>query len=176
MLGAEVAVAGILQLLPPVAAELAIWWGGNKLLEHAQGNKHLNTTGETIKRINDRLRETPEWWLQQGMAPPKTNRQSVQDSVLDYTRNLEPKKPKPELSENELDRIVAEGKKRGEAGKSAQKLYLRAVEERKSAEHDIVRARIEDSMKSIEATQSEATVAQEWLNVERLSMQERGWH
>ena len=50
---------------------------------------------------------------------------------------------------------------------------MRAVEERKSAEHDQARARIEDSMKIIESTQSETQAAKESLNVVLLSMEER---
>jgi len=64
-----------------------------------------------------------------------------------------------ELSEDEVNRIATERKKRGEAEKSAQELYMRAVEERKSAEHDQARARIEDSMKIIESKQSETQAA-----------------
>ena len=80
---------------------------------------------------------------------------------------------KGELSDDEVNRIATERKKQGEAEKSAQELYLRAVEERKSAEHDQARARIEDSMKIIETTQSETQAAKESLNVVLLSMQER---
>jgi hypothetical protein len=80
---------------------------------------------------------------------------------------------KPELSDAEIDRIATERKKQGEASKSAQELYMRAVEERKGAEHDQARARIEDSMKIIESTHSETQAARESLNVVLLSMQER---
>ena len=80
---------------------------------------------------------------------------------------------KGELSDDEVNRIATERKKRGEAEKSAQELYMRAVEERKSAEHDQARARIEDSMKIIESTHSETQAAKESLNVVLLSMQER---
>jgi len=80
---------------------------------------------------------------------------------------------KGELSDDEVNRIATERKKRGEAEKSAQELYMRAVEERKSAEHDQARARIEDSMKIIESTQSETQAAKESLNVVLLSMEER---
>jgi hypothetical protein len=72
-----------------------------------------------------------------------------------------------------VNRIATERKKRGESEKSAQELYMRAVEERKSAEHDQARARIEDSMKIIESTHSETAAARESLNVVLLSMQER---
>ena len=68
---------------------------------------------------------------------------------------------KGELSDDEVNRIATERKKRGEAEKSAQELYMRAIEERKSAEHDQARARIEDSMKIIESTQSETQAAKE---------------
>jgi len=71
-----------------------------------------------------------------------------------------------------VNRIATERKKQGEAEKSAQELYLRAVEERKSAEHDQARARIEDSMKIIETTQSETQAAKESLNVVLLSLEE----
>ncbi|MBZ5625928.1 MAG: hypothetical protein LAQ69_45655 [Acidobacteriia bacterium] len=80
---------------------------------------------------------------------------------------------KGELSDDEVNRIATERKKRGEAERSAQELYMRAVEERKSAEHDQARARIEDSMKIIESTHSETQAAKESLNVVLLSMQER---
>ena len=80
---------------------------------------------------------------------------------------------KGELTDDEVNRIATERKKRGEAEKSAQELYMRAVEERKSAEHDQARARIEDSMKIIESTQSETQAAKESLNVVLLSMEER---
>src|ERR1039458_5203334 len=80
---------------------------------------------------------------------------------------------KGELSDDEVNRIATERKKRGEAEKSAQELYMRAVEERKSAEHDQARARIEDSMKIIESTHSETEAARESLNVVLLSMEER---
>ena len=80
---------------------------------------------------------------------------------------------KSELSDDEVNRIATERKKRGEAEKSAQELYMRAVEERKSAEHDQARARIEDSMRIIETTQSETQAAKEASNVVMLSMQER---
>ena len=80
---------------------------------------------------------------------------------------------KGELSDDEVNRIATERKKRGEAEKSAQELYMRAVEERKSAEHDQARARIEDSMRIIESTHSETQAARESLNVVVLSMQER---
>src|ERR1039458_9290182 len=43
---------------------------------------------------------------------------------------------KGELSDDEVNRIATERKKRGEAEKSAQELYMRAVEERKIAEHE----------------------------------------
>ena len=66
---------------------------------------------------------------------------------------------------DEVNRIATERKKRGEAEKSAQELYMRAVEERKNAEHDQARARIEDSMRIIETTQSEAQAAKEASNV-----------
>ncbi len=79
---------------------------------------------------------------------------------------------KDELSDDEVNRIAAERKKRGEAERSAQELYMRAVEERKSAEHDQARARIEDSMKIVQATQSETSAAKEGLNILLLSMQE----
>ena len=79
---------------------------------------------------------------------------------------------KGELSDDEVNRIATERKKQGEAEKSAQELYLRAVEERKSAEHDQARARIEDSMKLIETTQSETQAAKESLNVVLLSLEE----
>ena len=49
---------------------------------------------------------------------------------------------------------------------------MRAVEERKSAERDQARARIEDSMKIIESTHSETEAARESLNAVLLSMQE----
>ena len=77
------------------------------------------------------------------------------------------------LSDDEVDRIATERTKRGEAEKSAHELYLRAVEERKSAEHDQARARIEDSMKIIESTHSETQAARESLNVVLLSLEER---
>jgi hypothetical protein len=80
---------------------------------------------------------------------------------------------KGELSDDEVNRIATERKKRGEAEKSAQELYMRAVEERKSAEHDQARARIEDSMKIIESTHSETQAARESLNVVLRSMEER---
>ena len=80
---------------------------------------------------------------------------------------------KGELSDDEVNRIATERKKRGEAEKSAQELYMRAVEDRKSAEHDQARARIEDSMRIIETTQSETQAAKESLNVVLLSIQER---
>ena len=80
---------------------------------------------------------------------------------------------KGELSDDEVNRIATERKKRGEAEKSAQELYMRAVEERKNAEHDQARARIEDSMRIIETTQSETQAAKEASNVVSLSMQER---
>jgi hypothetical protein len=80
---------------------------------------------------------------------------------------------KGELTDDDVNRIATERKKRGEAEKSAQELYMRAVEERKSAEHDQARARIEDSMKIIESTQSETQAAKESLNVVLLSMEER---
>jgi hypothetical protein len=79
---------------------------------------------------------------------------------------------KGELSDDEVNRIATERKKQGEAEKSAQEFYLRAVEERKSAEHDQARARIEDSMKIIETTQSETQAAKESLNVVLLSLEE----
>ncbi len=79
---------------------------------------------------------------------------------------------KDELTDDEVNRIAAERKKRGEAERSAQELYMRAVEERKSAEHDQARARIEDSMKIVQATQSETSAAEESLNILLLSMQE----
>ena len=41
---------------------------------------------------------------------------------------------KGELPDDEVNRIATERRKRGEAGKSAQELYMRAAEERKSAE------------------------------------------
>ena len=50
---------------------------------------------------------------------------------------------KGELSDDEVNRIATERKKRGEAEKSAQELYMCAVEERKNAEHDEARARTE---------------------------------
>jgi len=80
---------------------------------------------------------------------------------------------KGELTDDEVNRIATERKKRGEAEKSAQGLYMRAIEERRSAEHDQARARIEDSMKIIESTQSETQAAKESLNVVLLSMEER---
>jgi len=43
---------------------------------------------------------------------------------------------KGELSDDEVNRIATERKKRREAKKSTQELYMRAVEERKNAEHD----------------------------------------
>lgn len=171
LVGTEVVLANIARLLPPVAAGLAVWWGGNKLLEHAQGNKQLDTTAEAIKKINARLRETPEWWIQHGMTPPK----SRIDTIVDYIKTLDSKKPaaKREPTDAELDRMLADRKTRLEADRASQDYYLRAVEERKSAEHDMARARIEDSMKIIEATQSETEAARESLNVVLLSMQER---
>jgi hypothetical protein len=72
---------------------------------------------------------------------------------------------KHELSDADVDRIATERKKRGEAERSAQELYMRTVEERKGAEHDMARARIEDSMKIIESTHSETVAAREALNV-----------
>ena len=77
------------------------------------------------------------------------------------------------LSDDDVNRIAAERKKRGEAEKSAQELYMRAVEERKSAEHDMARARLDDSMKIIESTHSEAAALREMSNVAMLSEQER---
>jgi hypothetical protein len=79
---------------------------------------------------------------------------------------------KGELSDDGVNRIATERKKQGEAEKSAQELYLRAVEERRSAEHDQARSRIEDSMKIIETTQSETQAAKESLNVVLLSLEE----
>ena len=148
-----------------------MWWGGNKLLEHAQGNKQLDTTAEAIKKINARLRETPEWWIQHGMTPPK----SRIDTIVDYIKTLDTKKPAPkrEPTDAEIDRMLADRKTRLDAERASQDYYLRAVEERKSAEHDMARSRIEDSMKIIEATQSETEAARESLNVVLLSMQER---
>jgi hypothetical protein len=171
LVGTEVVLANIARLLPPVAAGLAVWWGGNKLLEHAQGNKQLDTTAEAIKKINARLRETPEWWGQHGMTPPK----SRIDTIVDYIKTLDSKKPtaKREPTDAELDRMLADRKTRLDAERASQDYYLRAVEERKSAEHDMARSRIEDSMKIIEATQSETEAARESLNVVLLSMQER---
>jgi hypothetical protein len=171
LVGTEVVLANIARLLPPVAAGLAVWWGGNKLLEHAQGNKQLDTTAEAIKKINARLRETPEWWIQHGMTPPK----SRIDTIVDYIKTLDSKKPttKREPTDAELDRMLADRKTRLDAERASQDYYLRAVEERKSAEHDMARSRIEDSMKIIEATQSETEAARESLDVVLLSMQER---
>ena len=79
---------------------------------------------------------------------------------------------KDDLTDDEVNRIAVERKKRGEAERSAQEFYMRAVEERKSAEHDQARARIEDSMKIIQATQSETAAARESLNILLFSMQE----
>jgi hypothetical protein len=173
LVGAEVALAAVARLIPPVAAGLAVWWAGNKLLEHAQGNKNLDTTAEAIKKINQRLRETPEWWIQRGMTPPKTTK----DTIIDYLKTLDsrkaPEKPKHEPTDAELDRMLADRKTRLQAEKTSQEYYMRAVEDRKGAEHDMARARIEDSMKIIEATSSETEAAKESLNVVLLSMQER---
>jgi hypothetical protein len=172
LVGAEVALAAVARLIPPVAAGLAVWWAGNKLLEHAQGNKNLDTTAEAIKKINARLRETPEWWIQHGMTPPK----SKMDTLVDYVKNLpstkSPEKPKHEPTDAELDRMLADRKTRLQAEKTSQDYYMRAVEDRKGAEHEMARARIEDSMKIIEATSSETEAAKESLNVVLLSMQE----
>ena len=74
---------------------------------------------------------------------------------------------------DDLKRAAEIRKKQGEAEKSAEDLYMRAIEERKSAEHDMARARIEDSLKIIQATSSEAIAARESMNVARLSLEER---
>ena len=70
-----------------------------------------------------------------------------------------------ELSDDDLDRIVEARKMQGEALRQFQDAYLRAIEERKAAESEAARARIDDSMKMIEATSNETTVARESLNV-----------
>jgi hypothetical protein len=79
---------------------------------------------------------------------------------------------KKEPSDADLDRMLADRKKRIEAEKAAQEYYMRAVEERKAAEHEMARARIEDSMRIIETTQSETEAAKESLNVVLLSMEQ----
>lgn len=78
-----------------------------------------------------------------------------------------------ELSDDEVDRIAAERKKRGEAERSAQELYARALDERRSAEQEQARARIEDSMRIIQTTQSETQAARESLSVALLSIEAR---
>jgi hypothetical protein len=78
-----------------------------------------------------------------------------------------------ELTDEEVRRIAEVQKKQGEAEKQAAEYYLRAVAERKSAEHDQARARIEDSLKIIESTHSETAAVKESVNVLLFSMQER---
>ena len=80
---------------------------------------------------------------------------------------------KKELTDDDVRRIAEIRKKQGEAEKQATESYLRAVEERKDVEREQARARIEDSMKIIQATQSETAAARESLNVAMLSMDER---
>jgi hypothetical protein len=75
-------------------------------------------------------------------------------------------------SDEDLRRMAEERKRRADAERQAQDTYMRAVEERKSAEHDMARARIEDSMRIIESTQSETEAARQSLNVLMLSRQE----
>ena len=79
---------------------------------------------------------------------------------------------KREPTDAELDRMLADRKKRIEAEKGAQDYYKRAVEERKSAEHEMARARVEDSMRIIESTHSETEAAKESLNVVLSLMEE----
>ena len=75
-------------------------------------------------------------------------------------------------SEEDLRRIAEERKRRADAERGAQEDYLRAVEQRKSAEVEMTRSRIEDSLKIIAATSSETEAAKESLNVVLLSRQE----
>ncbi|MCX6620213.1 MAG: hypothetical protein NTY38_03890, partial [Acidobacteria bacterium] len=74
---------------------------------------------------------------------------------------------------DEVRRIAEVRKKQGEAEEQATEYYMRAVEERKNAEREQARARIDDSMKIIQATQSETAAARESLNVTLLSIEER---
>lgn len=117
LVGTEVVLANIARLLPPVAAGLAVWWGGNKLLEYAQANKQLDTTAEVIKKINARLRETPEWSIQHGMTPPK----SRIDTIVDYIKTLDSKKPaaKCDPTDAELDRMLGDRKTRLDAERAS---------------------------------------------------------
>jgi hypothetical protein len=79
---------------------------------------------------------------------------------------------KKELTNDEIRRIAEVRKRQAEAMKAADELYMRSLEERKNAEREVARQQIDDSMKVIEATQSEATAAKEALNVLLLSQQE----
>jgi hypothetical protein len=171
LVGAEAVLYNVLRLVPAVGVGLGVWWAGNTLLKHKQGNKELDTTAEAIKKINDRLKETPEWWIQRGMTPPKTEK----DRILEYVKSIDANKTptkKPEPTEDEIRRMAAIRKAQAEAGRSAQELYLRAVEERKDAEREMAKGRIEDSMRLIEATESETEAARQSLEVLLLSRQE----
>jgi hypothetical protein len=138
LVGGEPALYSVLRLLPPVAVGLAVMWGGNKLIEHAQGNKHLDTTAEAIKKINDRLRETPQWWIQRGMTPPKT----TTDTILDYLKNLDAQKPRaetkappllrpnPEELKKQAEKVAEEQQKLRDI---TRELYLRMADDRQAA-------------------------------------------
>jgi hypothetical protein len=75
-------------------------------------------------------------------------------------------------SEDDI-RVMADVRKRqAEAEKQSADYYQRAIEERQNTEREAARARIADSMKIIESTNSETEAAKQALNVFRLSNQE----
>ncbi len=65
------------------------------------------------------------------------------------------------------------GKRQADAAMEAHDYYMRAVEERANADRDMARARMEDSMKIIAATNSETLALKEEAHVAALALQEK---
>ncbi len=139
LVGKEALLLGILKLLPPVAVGLGTWWGGKKLLQHAQGNKELDTTAKAIKEINDRMRENPQVWnVTHGAAPAPMPAKKFADRVIDYmlTSGAKPKAPAllnppdPEALKKEAEKIAAQQEKLRDL---TQDIWLRMANDRQAA-------------------------------------------
>ena len=81
-------------------------------------------------------------------------------------------KPKPkEATNDELRAQIADRKTALDAQRTASDYAMRATEERTGADRDLARARLEDSMKIIAATNSEAQATIETTRAERLAVE-----
>jgi hypothetical protein len=81
-------------------------------------------------------------------------------------------KPKPEMTLDQAQRIADERRRQGEDRKKSEDYLLSAISERKNAEREQAKARLDDSVKMVQATDSETEATKRSIDVLMFSLQE----